>query len=154
MKVILAREVKGLGLHDDIVNVSDGYARNYLFPRGLAVAATKPNLAELEKRRKIEEARGEKTVGEAKDLAERLAEVQITIKGKVGTGTKLYGAITHADIADELEKQTGIKIDKRKIELEEPIKSLGTYDVPVRLHRDAVTHLKLEVLAESEDSTQ
>ena len=148
MRVILIREVKGLGRHDDIVNVSEGYARNYLFPRRLAVQATKANLAELEKRHRAEESRGEKSIEEAKDLADQLAEVQLTVKGKVGAGTKLYGSITHADIAEELEKQTGIKIDKRKIELEEPIKSLGTYDVPVRLHREAVTHLKLEVVAE------
>ena len=152
MKVILTREVKGLGQHDDIVNVAEGYARNYLLPRRLAVPATNANIAEMEKRHRAGEIRGEKTIEEAKDLAERLAEVQLTVKGKVGAGTKLYGAITHADIAEELEKQTGIKIDKRKIELEEPIKSLGTYDIPIRLHREAVTHLKLEVLAEQEDS--
>jgi len=148
MRVILTREVEGRGRCDDIVNVSEGYARNYLFPRRLAVQATKANLAELEKRHRAEGTRGEKAVEEAKDLADQLAEVQLIVKGKVGAGTKLYGSITHADIAEELEKQTGIKIDKRKIELEEPIKSLGTYDIPIRLHREAVTHLKLEVIAE------
>ena len=148
MKVILTREVKSLGQRDDIVNVADGYARNYLFPRSLAVPATDANIAELGKRRKAEEARGEKAVGEAKGVAGQLAGAQLTIQGKVGTGTKLYGSITHADIAEALEQQTGIKIDKRKIELEEPIKSLGSYDVPIRLHREAVVHVKVEVVGE------
>ena len=148
MKVILTREVKSLGQRDDIVNVADGYARNYLFPRSLAVPATDANIAELGKRRKAEEARGEKAVGEAKGVAGQLAGAQLTIQGKVGTGTKLYGSITHADIAEALERQTGIKIDKRKIELEEPIKSLGSYDVPIRLHREAVVHVKVEVVGE------
>lgn len=148
MKIILTREVKGLGSHDDIVNVSEGYARNYLFPRKLALPATPANVAEVEKRRKVEEARGEKTKEEAKGLAERLSEVQITIKGKVGTGTKLYGSITHGDIADELEKQAGITIDKRKIEIDEPIKSLGIYDIPIRLHREAIAQVKVEVVGE------
>lgn len=148
MRVILTRAVKGLGQHDDVVSVADGYARNFLFPRKLAIPATGGSLAELEKRRKAEEERGEKAIEEAKELAEKLAEVQLTIQGKVGAGTKLYGAITHADIAEALEQQTGIKIDKRKVEIDEPIKSLGSYDVPIRFHREVVAHLKLEVVGE------
>jgi large subunit ribosomal protein L9 len=148
MKVILIREVKSLGRRDDIVNVAEGYARNYLFPRNLAIPATPANLAELEKKRKAEEAHGEKAIEEAKTLAERLAEVQITIKGKTGTGTKLYGSITHADIAEALEQQAGIKIDKRKVEMEEPIKSLGMYEVPIHLHKEAIVTLKVEVIGE------
>ena len=148
MKVILTREVKSLGQRDDVVNVAEGYARNYLFPRHMAIAASNANLAELAKRQKTEEAKGEKTLDEAKDIATRISELQITIQGKVGTGTKLYGAITHADIADAVEKQAQIKIDKRKIEIDEPIKALGTFEVPIRLHRDAVAHLKVEVVSE------
>lgn len=148
MKVILSQNVKGVGRADDIVNVSDGYARNYLFPRKLAVPATDANVKQVEKRKQTEETRGEKAVEESKDLAEQIAEVQVTVKGRVGTGTKLYGSITHADIADALEQQTGIKIDKRKIEMEELIKSLGEYQVPIRLHREAVAHLKVEVVGE------
>ena len=148
MKVILAQNIKGIGHADDVINVSDGYARNYLFPRKLAVPATDVNLKQIEKRKQAEEARGDKAVEESKGLAERIAEVQVTVKGRVGTGTKLYGSITHADIADALEQQAGIKIDKRKIELEEPIKSLGEYEVPIRLHRESVAHLKVEVVGE------
>lgn len=148
MKVILTREVKSLGRRDDIANVAEGYARNYLFPRKLAVPATGANLAEYEKRMKTEEARGEKAVEEAKDLSTKLAEVQITVKGKTGAGTKLYGSITHADIAEALEQQTGIKIDKRKIDMEEPIKSLGEYEVSIHLHREASAKIKVEVVGE------
>lgn len=148
MKVILTREVKSLGKRDDIVNVAEGYARNYLFPRQLAVPATEANLAELQKRRRAEEAKGEKALEEARQIAERLNGAQITVTGKVGTGTKLYGSITHADIAEALEKQTGIKIDKRKIEMEEPIKSLGTYDVSIHLHREQSAHIRVEVVGE------
>ncbi len=153
MKVILTQEVKGLGQHNDIVNVADGYARNYLFPRKLAAPATKAALAELEKRRKREELRDEKALEEAKELAGRLAEVEVALKGKVGAGTKLYGSITSADIAEALEQQTEIEIDKRKIEMEEPIKSLGSYEVPIRLHREAVVQLKVEVIGEGEPET-
>lgn len=148
MKVILTQNIKGVGCADDVVNVSDGYARNYLFPRKLALPANDVNLKQVEKRKQVEEARGEKALEESKGLADQINEAQITIKGRVGTGTKLYGSITHADIADALEQQAGIKIDKRKIEMEEPIKSLGSYEVPIRLHKDAVAHLKVEVVGE------
>lgn len=148
MKVILTREVSQLGSRDDVVNVADGYARNYLFPRNLAIPATPSALAEVERRAKLREAKSEKLLEQAKDAAERLAEVQLTIKGRVGSGTKLYGSITHADIAEALEQQVGLKVDKRKIILEEPIKSLGTYEVMIRLHKDSIAHIKVEVVGE------
>jgi large subunit ribosomal protein L9 len=148
MKVILSQEVKSIGKRDEMVNVSEGYFRNYLQPRHLAVAAEGNALAEWQKRRKTEEAKSAKLSADAKTLAARLAEIQVTVKGKVGTGSKLYGSITPADIAEALEKQKHIKIDKRKIELDEPIKSLGAFDVPIRLHKDATAHLKVEVVGE------
>jgi len=150
MRVILTREVKGVGKPDDIVNVAEGYARNYLFPRKFAVPANEANLLQLEKRKKLEELKGEKMLEEAKSISERLNDAHVTVSGKVGAGTKLYGSITHADIAQAIEAQTGIKIDKRKIEIDEPIKSLGMYDVPIRLHREAVAHIKLEVVGEQQ----
>lgn len=154
MKVILTCEVKGLGRRDDIVNVADGYGRNYLLPRRLAVPATKVALAESERRRKAEEARGDTALEEATDLAARLAEVQVTIKGKTGAGTKLYGSITHADIVEALEEQTGIKLDKRKIDMAQPIKSLGTYEVPVHLHGEVPISLKVEVVGEEPEPAE
>jgi len=148
MKVILTQDVKSIGKKDEIVNVSEGYFRNYLLPRQLGLAAEGAALAEWTKRRKNEEAKAAKLSADAKDLAARIEQVKVTVKGKVGAGSKLYGSITSADIAAALEKQTGMKIDKRKIELEEPIKALGTFTLPIRLHKDATTHLKIEVVGE------
>jgi large subunit ribosomal protein L9 len=147
MKVILSQDIKGVGIAQEMVNVSEGYARNYLFPRKLAIEATPANTTAWEKRRKAEEAKELKAAQTAKSLASRIGEVKVVVKGKVGAGTKLYGSITPADIADALEQQTGMKIDKRKIELGEPIKSLGEFDVPIRLHKEATAHLKVEVIS-------
>lgn len=146
MKVILTSDVKAIGERDQIVNVAEGYARNYLFPRNLAVPADAKHMAELQKKRGVVEAKSEKALGESKDLAQQINEAKIIIKAKVGTGTKLYGSITHGDIAEALEKQAGIKIDKHKVEVEEPIKTLGEFEVPIRLHKDAIGHLKIEVI--------
>lgn len=148
MQVILTSDVKEIGKREQIVNVAEGYARNFLFPRNLAVPADGAHLAQLQKKHKAEEQKSEKTLGEHKDIAARLNEAKVTIKGKVGAGSRLYGAITAGDIAEALEKQSDIKIDKRKIEMEEPIKTLGEFDIPVRLHKDAIGHMKVEVVAE------
>lgn len=149
MKVILTSEIKGVGKPDDIVNVAEGYARNYLFPRKLAVEANEANMLALKKKQKAEEDKSQRMIEEAKDLASRISGTLITVNGKVGSGSKLYGSITHADIADALEKQKGIKIDKRKIALDEPIKTLGTFDVPVKLHKDVTAIMKVEVISNS-----
>lgn len=148
MKVILTADVKAIGKREQIINVAEGYARNFLFPKNLAVPADGAHLTEIMKKRKAEEAKSEKNIEEAKVIALKINESKITIKMKVGGGTKLYGAITNGDIADALEKQAGIVVDKRKIEIEEPIKSLGEFEVPVRLHKNAVGHLKVEIAAE------
>ncbi|HEY3298879.1 MAG TPA: 50S ribosomal protein L9 [Armatimonadota bacterium] len=148
MKVILTQEVKSIGKRDELVNVSEGYFRNFLQPRRLAVAAEGTALAEWQRRRKTEEAKSAKLSADAKALAAQIAELKVTIKGKVGSGSRLYGSITSADIAEALEKQHKVKIDKRKIELEDPIKALGSVDVPIRLHKDATAHLKVEVVGE------
>lgn len=148
MKVILTREVKSLGKTDDVVNVSEGYARNYLFPRHMAVPADGVHMAELNKRRKQEELKGEKLLEDAKALAEKIEGKQVTIKGKAGQGSKLYGAITAADIAEAVQKDLGVKIDKRKIDIHEPIKTIGAHDVKVHLHRDVVAGMNVEVVGE------
>ncbi len=148
MKVILTREVKSLGKADDVVNVSEGYARNYLFPRHMAVPADGAHMTELNKRRKQEELKGEKLLDDAKALAEKIEGKQVTIKGKVGQGTKLYGAITATDIADAVQKDLGVKIDKRKIDIDQPIKTIGEHDVKVHLHRDVIAGMKVEVAGE------
>lgn len=148
MKVILTREVERLGKPDDVVNVAEGYARNYLLPRRMAIPATGSNLAELDRRLKLEEQRGERRLEDAKGTAERLEGIEITLTGKVGAGTKLYGAITAADIATAIQEAAGVKVDKRKVELDEPIKTLGSYTIPVRLRRDVAASVKLEVVGE------
>lgn len=146
MKVILTSDVKAIGKRDQVVNVAEGYARNFLFPRNLAVPADEKHMAELNKKRKVIELKTERNLEEAKAAAAKISEAKVTIKAKVGTGTKLYGAVTHGDIAEALEKQAGIRIDKHKVEVEEPIKTLGEFEVPIRLHKDAVGHLKVEVV--------
>jgi len=152
MKVILTREVKSLGQQDDIVNVAEGYARNYLLPQRMAVPATEANLAELDRRLKLGEKKGGKLLEDAKAVAERLEGIEVTLRGKVGAGTKLYGAITAADIAAAVEEAAGVKVDKRKVELGEPIKTLGSYTVPIRLHRESTAEVKVEVVAEPDSA--
>lgn len=148
MKVILVREVKSLGKTDDVVNVSEGYARNFLFPRQLAVPADAGHMAELNKRRKVVEQKGEKLLDEAKALGEKINEKQVTIKGKVGQGSKLYGAITAADVAEAIQKQLHAKVDKRKIDIDEPIKTLGSHDIKIHLHHDVIARMQVEVVGE------
>ncbi len=148
MKVILVREVKSLGKPDDIVNVAEGYARNFLFPRQLAVPADAGHMAELEKRRKKEELKGEKLLEEGKSLGEKLEGKHVTIKGKVGQGTKLYGAITSADIVEAIQAQLDLKVDKRKIETEDAIKTIGSHDIKIHLHRDVIVGMQVEVVGE------
>lgn len=148
MKVILRQDIKGYGKMDDVVNVSPGYARNYLFPRNLAVEADARNMQELQKRHAVIEKKGEKILAEARGIAEKLAEHSIKIQHKAGTGTKLYGSVTASDIADAVKEQTGVDLDKRKIHIQDPIKTAGIHQIPVRLHRDAGFDLTVEVVTE------
>ncbi|MDA8186904.1 MAG: 50S ribosomal protein L9 [Dehalococcoidales bacterium] len=133
MKVLLLKDVKGLGKAGDIKEVADGYGRNYLMPKGLIALATP---AEIKKAAELKEAakkRGEKIAKEARTLADRVAATELTLKAKVGEQHRLYGSITGADIAEALSRELGQPIDKRKVELEEPIKHLGTFKVKVHL---------------------
>ena len=148
MKVILKQDIKGVGKADDVVNVAPGYARNYLFPRALAVEASEHQLRELKRRHEALERRGEKALADAREIAERLSQTTITIHARAGAGTKLYGSVTPQDIADAVKEQTGIEIDKRRIHVQEPIKSAGTHTVPVRLHRDVGFDLNVEVVTD------
>jgi len=150
MKVILSRDVEGLGRAGDVVNAAEGHARNFLLPRKLAVAATPAGLKAIEKKKKMLELKGEQLAEEAKAIAERLADVTVTIKEKAGSGTKLYGSVTNQEIADALLEQHAIRIDKRKIHTDQPIKNVGTFDVPVKLHQDVSASVKVEVLAKEE----
>ena len=133
MKVILTQDVKAQGKKGQIVNVSDGYARNFLFPKGLAVIADAKAMADIKNKEAAQQHKIEVEREEARELAKKLEPVVIKLKLQAGPDGRLFGSVTSKDIAEELEKLTGIKIDKKKIMLDDPIKSFGTYAVDVKL---------------------
>ena len=144
MKVILADDVRGLGHRGDTVTVKPGYARNYLLPQGFAYEATASNLRRLseEKKKYDEKMLGEKAI--AAEVAKRVEGLTLTITKKAGEGDHLYGSVTAAEIADALAAR-GVDVDRRRVELEEPIKRLGQHTVHVRLHRDVVSEITIDV---------
>ncbi|MDR0286342.1 MAG: 50S ribosomal protein L9 [Clostridiales bacterium] len=135
MKVILLQDVKSLGKKDSIVEVSDGYGRNYLIPRKIAIEANPGNLNEVKSRKDSEEAKRQRELGAAKAVALQIDGKDITIEAKAGESGKLFGAISNADIADSIKKTFGIEIDKKKIMLADPIKAIGTFSAEVKLHQ-------------------
>ena len=149
MEVILREHVDNLGRRGDVVRVADGYARNYLLPRKLALLVTAGNRRVIERERVTFEAKEleEKKVAEA--VADRLGTVEVDIARKVGETDVLFGSVTTSDIALAL-KARGLEIDRRKVVLQEPIKKLGEFDVPVKLHREVTTHVKVRVIAEGQ----
>ncbi|MBO8141085.1 MAG: 50S ribosomal protein L9 [Firmicutes bacterium] len=149
MKVILLQDVKGLGRKNDVVDVAEGYGRNYLIPRGLALLATDASLKQREQKQRAEKRKREREEAQARETATKLEARPLVLKVKAGEGGKLFGSVTAADIARELLQQHGANVDKRRIELDEPIKSIGTYEIAVRLHPGVQARLKLEVLEES-----
>jgi large subunit ribosomal protein L9 len=144
MKVILKDDVKGLGAMGKVVDVTNGYGRNYLIPRNLAVEANPKNLKQFEHERNIILNRAKKIRRSADDLAQRMSSITVSIEALSGEEDKLFGSVTSMDIAEALSKQ-GVEIDKRKIVLEEPIKRLGTYSVVVKLHHDVSANVTVEV---------
>ena len=147
MEVILREHVDHLGKRGEIVKVADGYARNYLLPRKLALLATDGNKKHVERERRIVEARESQERGVAEALGARLAAVDITIARRVGDTEQLYGSVTSGDIADFL-KEKGFEVDKRKLILPEAIKAIGDYEVPLKLHREVTLPLKVHVVKE------
>ncbi|MBC7264205.1 MAG: 50S ribosomal protein L9 [Chloroflexi bacterium] len=152
MEVILLKDIKRLGEAGEVKKVADGYARNYLIPRGLAVIATEGVLKDLRVKRQIEEAKEERIRSDATALAAKLAGIMLTFKVKAGETGRLYGSITRGDIAAELEAKTGLPFDKRKIMLEEPIRQLGTHKVPIRLLSTLVPEITVVVEQESSEA--
>jgi large subunit ribosomal protein L9 len=148
VKLILREDVENLGKGGDLVDVKPGYGRNFLLPRGLAVPANPKNVRELEHQRKVAEAKAAKLRGEAQAVAKRLADTPIALKRKVGEQDKLYGSVTALDLAEALAAR-GVQLDRRIIDLAEPIKSTGDFEVPVKLHRDVVGKVKVKVEAEA-----
>jgi large subunit ribosomal protein L9 len=147
MEVILRDHVEKLGKRGEIVKVSDGYARNYLLPRKLALPATEGNRKHVDRERKIMETREAEEKGQAEAVATRLATIDITIARRVGDTEQLYGSVTSADITEFL-RTKGFEVDRRKLILPEPIKTLGEHDVPLKLHREVTVTLTVHVVKE------
>ena len=145
MKVILLSDVKGQGKKGEIVNVSDGYARNFLFPRNLAQEANAQNLNSAQVRQDAAAHKKAVEKKNAEELAAQLADRGVTIQAKCGSTGRLFGAITNAEIAEALSAQTGLDIDKRKVVLQNPIKELGTYTVTLKLYAGVQTNIRLTV---------
>ena len=147
MKVILQQEVKGLGKKGDIVDVADGHARNYLLPRKIAILATSANVNIAKQHQEAEQIRARRQAEEARALAAQLGKVGVTVKVRTGENGKMFGSVTAKDIAEALAAQHGIEIDRRKIDLREPLKTLGEFPVVLRLHPDVAATIRVFVVA-------
>jgi large subunit ribosomal protein L9 len=147
MKVILLKDVKNLGNEGEVVNVADGYGRNYLIPREFAVEATKTSMEMLERRKAKEAKKAEQALESAQELKEKIENADVTITVKAGENGRLFGSVTNKDINESLTNQ-GIDIDRRKMQMDEPIREIGEKVVPVKLHKDVVAELKVKVVSE------
>ncbi len=147
MKVILKEDVKNLGMMGEIVNVKDGYARNYLIPKGLAIEANPRNIKQLEHHKRMIELKVKKLKNAAQSIAEKLSQKPVIIKAKAGEEDKLFGSVTSLDIEKAL-KEMGFDIDKKRIQLSEPIKRLGEYNVKVKIHPEITADVNLHVVKE------
>jgi len=147
MEVILREEIEKLGRRGDVVKVAAGYARNYLLPKRLAVAANESNKKIVEQEKQAYLRRESKEIGDANDLAKMMASVEVTIAQKAGENDQLFGSVTAQDIVAALEK-SGYTIDRKKVNLAEPIKALGDYKVTVKLHREVAVELPVHVIKE------
>lgn len=152
MEVILKEDVANLGHRGDVVKVADGYGRNFLLPRKLALQATVANKAVIEQMKSAAARRSATEKVQAEELLAKLEPVVLSFTRKSGENGHLFGSVTSADIAAELATK-GFELDRRKIELKEPLKALGNFDVPVRLHREVTAHLKVKVLGEATEET-
>lgn len=148
MKVVFLKDVKGKGKKGEVKNVADGYAQNFLIKNGYAVEASNQALSQLEGQKKLEQKNAAAELQAAKDLKEKLEQIEVKIKAKSGEGGRLFGSISTKQIAAALEKEHGIKIDKRKME-SEGIRSLGYTNVPVKLHHEVKATLKVHVVEEA-----
>ena len=151
MEVILREHVDNLGRRGEVVKVADGYARNYLLPRKLALLATEGNKKQIEREKVKFDAKEAEEQKVAQAMAERLAIVDVEIVRKVGETDALYGSVTSSDVAEALAKK-GVELDRRKLVLQEPIKKLGEFSIPVKLHRDVTAQVKVRVVGEGSDA--
>jgi large subunit ribosomal protein L9 len=153
MKVILRDDIEKLGIAGNIINVADGYARNYLFPRNLAVPATKGNVRSIDEIKKQKQFRENKRKKEAQRLKDKLEKLSLTAEVQTGEEDKVFGSVTASNIASLLEGQ-GFEIDRRKIMLEEPLKALGVYTIEIKLAPDVTASVKLWVVKKEEETEQ
>lgn len=145
MKIILIQDVKKLGKKGEVIEVNDGYARNYILPQKLGVEANSKNMNDLKLQKMKEEKDAQKLLDEARELAEKIGAQPVTVKMKAGEGGKVFGSVSSKEIAEAMKKQGGLEIDKKKIQLPEPIRSFGFHEVGVRLHPQVTGTLKVKV---------
>ena len=148
MKVILKADIKGVGKKDQVINASDGYARNFLFPKNLAVEANAENMGKLKAKQDSNAFKKSQEKEEAMNIAEKLSKIILKIKVKAGGNGKIFGGVSTKEIAENLEKQYQIKVDKKKIVLDEAIKNLGMFDIEVKLFEGVVGKVKVNVISE------
>ena len=148
MKVILKTDIKGVGKKDQVINASDGYARNFLFPKNLAVEANKENMSKLKAKEDSNAYKKSQEKEEAERIAEKLSKIQLRIKVKSGSNGKIFGGVSSKEIAENLEKQYQIKVDKKKIDLKETIKTLGMITVDIKLFEGVIGKVKVDIISE------
>jgi len=148
VRVVLRDDVENIGRKGDLIEVTDGFARNYLVPRGLAMKATKGVVQQAEAMRRNREARDARDREAAQALADRLSGQRIQLRARAGEGGRLFGSVTSADVVDAVRAQTGVELDRRKTQLAEPLKELGAVEVPVKLHSDVEVTLTVDVVPE------
>ena len=148
MKVILKQDIKGVGKKDQIINVSDGYVRNFLFPKNMAVEANNENMSKLRAKQDSNAFKKQQEKEEAQKIADKISKIILKVPVKVGGNGKIFGGVSTKEISDLLEKNYKINVDKKKIELKETIKELGTRNVNIKLYEGVIANLKIDVVAE------
>ncbi|MEY8321015.1 50S ribosomal protein L9 [Lachnospiraceae bacterium 46-61] len=146
MKVILLEDVKSVGKKGELVNASDGYAKNFLFPKKLAVEATKSNLNDFELKQKAEAKRKKEELEQAQNMAKELENKMVTVKVKTGENGKLFGSVTNKEVAEEIVKQTGMEIDKKKVSIGDPIKMVGERTAVIKLHPKVSAEITIKIV--------
>ena len=147
MKVILKADIKGVGKKDEIINASDGYARNFLLPKNLAIEANNENMSKLKAKNESKAYQKEQEKEAAKKIADKLSKIQLKIKVKAGENGKIFGGVSTKEIAENLEKEYNIKVDKKKVDLDETIKTLGVRTVEIKLYEGVIGKLKVDVIS-------
>ncbi len=148
MKVILKSDIKGVGKKDQVINASDGYARNFLFPKNLAVEANAENMSKLKAKQDSNAFKKSQEKEKAEELAERISKILLKIKVKSGANGKIFGGVSSKEIAENLETQYNIKVDKKKIDLKEAIKTLGTFNIDIKLYEGVIAKVKIDIISE------